>query len=96
VSRMSNRQLIPVSHGSSGAQNKGSDWLLWTILKKAWHVSGASTGGGTGGGGAVGGAMVGMVMFRVKLQLVLSRIILCRGMTSHRPKRGSVKKACEQ
>ena len=42
----------------------------------------------------MGGATVGMVMFRTELQLVLSRIILWRGMTSMREKRGSVKNAC--
>ena len=41
----------------------------------------------------MGGATVGMVVFRTELQLVLSRIILWRGMTSTREKKGSMKES---
>ena len=64
-----------------------------TILKKPRQATGASMGGGVGGGGVVGGATVEMGI-GVELQLVLSRMIVCRGMISTRLKRGSVTKAC--
>ena len=62
---------------------KGSDWLLWTILKKAWHVSGASTGGGVGGGGAVGGGTRTMCGGS---HWVLSRMMVWRGTRVILPK----------
>ena len=80
--------MIPLSHWSIGTHTNGSDLALLTMLKKAWQVSGASSGGGVGGGGVVGGATVDMAGEDV--QLVLSKIIVLQGMISARPKNGSV------